>query len=292
MNEKMSVNLLLRAGFFRLWRSASFWTALTVMFAIGVFELTVGRTTFGFGAEGLLDNRYMLFVLLSGVVLSAFCSLFVGAEYSDGVIRNKLAVGHSRAAVYLANLAVCSAAGALVCLGYILPIVAAGIPLLGPFAMGAGSLLWFTLCAFLMTAALCAVFTMIAMLNQNKAVVAITCIFLAYFLLFLGIYLNSRLMEQAVIPAREYVENGRILVREAMPNPAYVQGLKREIFAFLYNLPGCQAVQLIATAENCPARLPAWSLAAGVASTAAGLLLFRKKDLKSGEGRRSLRPAV
>ena len=61
----------------------------------------------------------MLFVLMSGVVLSAFCSLFVGAEYSDGTIRNKIAVGHSRAAVYLANLVTCSAAGVLICLGYI-----------------------------------------------------------------------------------------------------------------------------------------------------------------------------
>ena len=131
-----------------------------------------------------------------------------------------------------------------------------------------------------MTASLCAVFTMAALLNQNKAVVAIVCIFLAYFLLFLGIYLNSRLTEQAVIPAREYIENGQILVREAMPNPAYVQGLKRTIFEALYDLPGCQAVQLIAAAEARPIRLPLVSLGAAAASTAAGLALFRRKDLK------------
>ncbi len=199
----------------------------------------------------------MLFVLMSGVVLSAFCSLFVGAEYSDGAIRNKIAVGHSRVAVYLANLVTCSAAGVLVCLGYILPMTAAGIPLMGGFTLPLASVLWFTLCAFLMTAALCAIFTMLALLNQNKAVVAVVCISLAYFLLFLGIYFNSRLTEQAVIPAREYIENGQILVREAMPNPAYVQGFKRKIFEALYVLPGCQAVQLLATATAvCPIRLP------------------------------------
>lgn len=280
MNNSLSVNLLLRSGFSRLWRSASFWTAAAVMFAAGVFELAVGGQAVGFDVEGILDNRYMIFVLVSGVVLSAFCALFVGAEYSDGTIRNKLAVGHSRSAVYLANLAVCSAAGVLACLSYILPMTAAGIPLLGPFTMSAASLLWFTLCAFLMTAALCAVFTMIAMLNQNKAVVAVICISLAYFLLFLGIYLNSRLTEPAVIPAREYIENGQILVQEAMPNPTYVQGVKRTIFQILYDLPGCQAVQLLAAAEERPWRLPAVSLGAILASSAAGLALFRRKDLK------------
>ena len=124
MSAKLSINLLLRANFYRLWRSASFWAAVSVMFGIGVFELAVGVHAQRQGTPVPLDNRYMLFVLMSGVVLSAFCSLFVGAEYSDGAIRNKIAVGHSRAAVYLANLVTCSAAGVLICLGYILPMTA------------------------------------------------------------------------------------------------------------------------------------------------------------------------
>ena len=278
MAGKLSVNLLLRANFYRLWRSASFWVSVLVMAAAAVFELAVSYPHRG--QPGILDNRCMLFVLMSGVVLSAFCSLFTGAEYSDGTIRNKIAVGHSRAALYLADLITCAAAGVLVCLGYILPMTAAGVPLLGGFELPLPSILWFTLCAFLMTASLCAIFTMAALLNQNKAVVAVICISLAYFLLFLGIYLNSRLTEQAIIPAREYIENGQILVREAMPNPAYVQGLKRTVFEILYDLPGCQAVQLIASSEACPVSLPLVSLGVTAASTGAGLLLFRRKDLK------------
>ena len=280
MRGLLSVNLLLRANFFRLWRSAAFWAAVAVMFATGAFELAVGIDARRRGTPVPLDNRYMLFVLMGGIVLSAFCSLFIGTEYSDGAIRNKIAAGHSRAAVYLANLATCLAAGVLVCLGYILPMVVGGVPLMGGFELPLPSILWFTLCAFLMTGSLCAIFTLTAMLNQNKAVVAIICIFLAYFLLFLGIYLNSRLSEAAVIPAREYVENGQILVREAMANPSYVQGVKRAVFALLYDLPGCQAVQLIAEAEDCPIRLPLVSLTTLFASTGVGLALFHRKDLK------------
>ena len=280
MKGTLSINLLLRANFSRLWRSASFWVTVGVMLAVSVFELAVSYQPRLMGMEGILDNRYMIFALLSGVVLSAFCSLFISTEYSDGAMRNKIAAGHSRAAVYISNLAVCAAAGVLACLGYILPMMVVGVPLLGPFTMSAQSLLWFTLCAFAMTAAMCAIFTLVAMLNQNKTVVAVICIFLAYFLLFLGIYLNSRLTEQAMIPAREYVENGQIMVREAMPNPSYVQGVKREIFELLYDLPGCQAVQLLATADACPVRLPLVSLLAVAASTGIGLVFFQRKDLK------------
>ena len=269
---------LMSAHLFRLKKSRLFWGCLVISAAAGAWQSI--QTFLEHGPTVPLDSIFFVYTMLIGLLLAVFLPLFFGAEYSDGAIRNKLAVGHSRSAVYLANLAVCSAAGVLACLSYILPITAAGIPLLGPFTMSTASLLWFTLCAFLMTAALCAVFTMIAMLNQNKAVVAVICISLAYFLLFLGIYLNSRLGEQAVIPAREYIENGQILVQEAMPNPTYVRGVKRTIFQLLCDLPGCQAVQLLAAAEERPWRLPAASLGAILASSAAGLALFRRKDLK------------
>ena len=40
------------------------------------------------------------------IALSILITLFIGIEYSDKTIRNKLIVGHSRSEVYLANLVV------------------------------------------------------------------------------------------------------------------------------------------------------------------------------------------
>lgn len=280
MGGKLSINLLLKANFFRLWRSASFWAALAVMAVVSLVELAFTADAVRQGVSVPLENRYGIFVLVSGVVISAFCSLYIGSEYSGGAIRNKLAVGHGRAAVYLANLTVCAAAGVMACLAYILPVLALGPPIMGMFTIPLPSVLWFTLCGFIMTGAMCALFTMIAMLNQSKAVVAIISISLAYFLLFTGIYLNARLTEPSIIPAREYVENGRIMVQAAAPNPAYVQGVKRKIFEVLYDLPGCQAVELLSEMEACPVRLPLVSLFAAAVSTGTGVAAFRRKDLK------------
>ena len=274
------MNLLLKANFSRLWKDGAFWASLAVMAGVGLFEVAVGVSARRQGISVPLENRYFVLALMPGIVLSAFCSLFVGGEYSGGTIRNKITVGHTRDAVYLASLCTCIAAGGLACLAYIVPMVVLGIPLLGIFQMELGAVVWFTLCVFVMTGSLCAVFTLIAILNQNRAVTAILCITLAYFLLFLGIYLNSRLTELKIIPAREYIENGQILLREAEKNPAYVSGLKRTVFQALYCLPGCQAVQLVAEAENCPWSLPLISALCAIGSTAAGLALFRRKDLK------------
>lgn len=275
------MNLLLSANFLRLWKGTAFWVSMAVMAGIGVFEATAGYLSArGMGITLSLDNRYVIFALVAGVVLSAFCSLFIGVEHSGGTIRNKIMAGHSRTAIYLANLITCAAVGVLLCVGYIVPLLAEGIPLLGWFQLELGAVLWFTFCVFLMTAALAGLFTLVSMLNQNRAVTAIICIFLAYILLFLGIYLNSRLTEPEMIPAREYVENGQIFVQEARPNPGYVRGPWRTVCGLLYLLPGCQAVQLVTTMEACPWYLPLASLCALAASAGIGLSLFRKMDLK------------
>ena len=272
---------LLSANLYRLRRSRAFWIAVAVMAGVGLFEVAAGYLSAGSqGVPVSLDSRYLIFALVSGVVLSAFCAVFVGTEHSEGTLRRKIAAGHSRSAVYLASLLTCAGAGVLVCLGYILPVLAAGIPLLGFFQMDLAAVARFTVGVFVMNAALCAAFTLVAMLNRSKAASAIICISLAYFLLFLGIYLHSRLAEPEMIPAREYVENGRILLQEARPNPGYVQEPWRSVGAVLYALPGCQAVQLAARAKDAPWQLPLVSLLSAALLTAAGLAAFRRKDLR------------
>ncbi len=272
---------LLSAGFVRLRKSLSFWIAMAVMSGVGVLEAALSRWAEQSSGNAVsLDMRYMIFALLAGIVLSGFCSLFVGAEYSSGTIRNKIAAGHTRTAVYLCNLILCAAAGVFLCIGYIVPFLAFGIPLLGFFETGLSIVLRCTLYAFLMTAALSSVFTMLSMLNQNRAATAVISISLAYFLLFLGIFLYSRLSEPEIIPAQEYIQDGQILLREAAPNPGYVQGIKRLIYQFLFRLPGPQAVRLAVMPAEPLRDLPLASVSVLLLSSGIGLFLFRKKDIK------------
>ena len=68
------------------------------------------------------------------LIQAPFLSVYLGTEFSEGTIRNKLVAGHSRPAVYLSNLILCAIAGVLLCLGYIAAVLAVGLPLLGPCA--------------------------------------------------------------------------------------------------------------------------------------------------------------
>lgn len=53
------------------------------------------------GYPTALDDRFFAYSFFIGILSAIFCSLFTGTEYSDGTIRNKIVVGHSRISIYL-----------------------------------------------------------------------------------------------------------------------------------------------------------------------------------------------
>ena len=93
---------LLRADFARLWRDKIFWLALTAMAAAGQFCFWARFQSFREGYAAPLEDPFMVYVPVAAIVLSALCALFIGVDYSDGTIRNKLIAGHGRASVYSA----------------------------------------------------------------------------------------------------------------------------------------------------------------------------------------------
>ena len=120
---------LLSANLFRLRRSRLFWLSLLLTTAAGVWQPL--QTWLEYQRKFPLDAVFFVYAMLIGLLLSVFLSLFFGAEYSDGTIRNKLAAGHTRVSVYLANLITAVFAALTFCSVYILCTLAVGVPLLG-----------------------------------------------------------------------------------------------------------------------------------------------------------------
>ena len=272
---------LLASNFSRLKKNKVFWVECICMVLFGLY--LVGRKyleRLKYQEESVLDNGFFAYVLVIGFAMAAFGSLFLGTEYSDGTIRNKLIVGHTRMRIYLANLIVSLAAGGLMCLCFIIPAAALGILLLGMFETKMSTLLWILLGSFLLTAAFGSIFTLFGMLCSNKAGAAAGCLLLVLGLFIPAVVVNGRL------DAPEYVTSYRMSESEGMeayaePNPKYLTGTAREVYQFVYDfLPTGQAMQYsFMTAINLW-RMPLYSLLISVCTTGAGVFLFRKKNIK------------
>jgi len=272
------MNKLLTANFARLKKDKVFWIGMAFMFAAGIFGVIMKLKN---DPTATADQLLLIFPVLIGIVSAAFCSLFIGTEYSDGTIRNKLIVGHTRNAVYLSNFITCSAAGIVMCLSYIAAIASFGFPTLGLSDRSMWPVAVLILVAFMMVIATTALFTLLCMLNQNKATAAVTCILAIVALLVLATMINARLEAPQYYDNYVFTDSLGSTSAGQEVNPQYLTGMKREIYQFFLDfLPTGQAIEISMQSARHLWQMPLYSLLITLVSTVCGVFCFRKKDLK------------
>ena len=268
---------LLSANLFRMKKNHLFWGCLLISSAAGAWQSI--QTFLEHGRTVPLDSIFFVYAMLIGLLLSVFLPLFFGSEYSDGAIRNKLAAGHTRLAVYLSNLTAAVSTAVLFCGACILCTVAAGIPLLGG-PKYPGLLLKTTLLSLLMAAAWCALYTAVIMNCSRKAASAVSCILLYLLLFMVATWVFAKLDAPEFWPVYDLTVDGQ-MTSEMMPNPTYLQPETRRVYEFWLDLnPMGQGIQYIDVSPARPLQLALCSVGVFAAATAAGLALFRRKDLK------------
>ena len=279
---------LLSANFARLKKSVLFWLAIAAMVGYAVLMLVSWYRTIQIQIEIGLDrvmgtDQFLFsFVGLIGILLAAFVGLFLGTEYSDGVLRSKLIVGHSRSAVYLSNLSAAVTASFLMCLAYVAVILAVGVPVYGPPAAEPLALLRRMMEVFAMCMAHCALFTLVAMNWGNKALSTVACILGVLALIWVTSNMRNQLMQPEFYANVVFDEALQDWVEsELRPNPNYVSSPLRAVYQFFCDfLPTGQSMQLTGDAADRSPLLAVYSLAVTAVSTGLGLLLFRRKDIK------------
>ena len=135
--------------------------------------------------------------------------------------------------------------------------------------------------------AMSAIFTLLGMLITEKALTTTITIVLSIVLLIGSAVLLEFLNQPKEVTYAEVTADGGTPETLTEPNPMYIgEGLKRDIMtAITDGLPSGQIMRLEANQRqnyplHNPELYPLYSLGAIVVITAAGIVIFRRKDLK------------
>ncbi|MCM1272923.1 MAG: ABC transporter permease [Clostridium sp.] len=227
------------------------------------------------------DDVIFVGSLVCVFLMAIFTGLFVGTEYSDGTIRNKLIVGHKRSNIYLSKLVVCITANIMV---YVLSAMVSwglGSLLLG-VNMTFGEFFERTVKLLFLVIAMTALLLLFAMLIQSKAAGSVACLALMIVLIVASVFVQQKLDAPEYFDDLAYydMDTGEY-VREDKheKNPYYVSGKKRAVYEFVNDfLPSGQLFQICAFNPKNSIMLYDGIILIG--TTLAGVVIFKKKNLK------------
>ena len=186
---------LLNASFFRLKKNKIFYFIIVVSIVMALFVLYSRYTDelkdiqYGFPLTDLktIDRLLVDNLVIIGFLMSLFTSLFVGTEYSDGVIRNKLIAGHSRISVYIANFIMSVVVGIIVEVIYLLIVASIGIPMFGGIQIPISDFLYVLLDSFMIIVFYAGIFTFISLICSNITISTVICLLLTLAMMIMAI---------------------------------------------------------------------------------------------------------
>ncbi|SCJ90153.1 Uncharacterized protein conserved in bacteria [uncultured Eubacterium sp.] len=277
---------LLSANLGRLKKDTVFKVALlfTILYAVitiaaGWRSMDINDTQIPIDALFLNSFGVSGFVAVPGIVMAAFCSMFIGTEFSDGTLRNKLIVGHRRKDIYLSNFLTCVFCGISFNLVYLVATALIGIPLFGGLQSETGTLLLLMADGLLAIIAYAAVFNMLAMVLQNKTVCVCLALIIVMASMFLCFYLMKRLEGPPMVEVYQMVDGQTST--ETVPNKQYIAGSARKIFQFIIDfLPSGQCLQLSGQSALHLKLMPLYSAVIIFVTNAFGMFLFSRKDIR------------
>ena len=254
---------LLAADVFRIFRSKWFKICLVGMLVMDVAFIVMQYTAMDYSVP--LSRVIFLPMSFYGMAVAAQVSLFVGEDFSDGFIRNKIIAGNARPHIFISNLIVSGLACVVI---YLVTIL---------FTASVGSLLFETDVTFFlflkyafmgigMCLAYSSIYCTITMICRNKTTAVVLCMGVAFTLLCVCLHTNQMMVQP------EY--------KDGVLNPAYVDGFAKIVYGFLHDLnPSGQAAQLSAMEIFSPVRWILcdiiWILGVGV-----GCVIFSRKDIQ------------
>lgn len=273
---------LLSANFSRLWRDKIFWICIGTMLIYSVVYMLNGcrqATVDMAGYNYSIDEYYFHFALSIGMFCALFSSMFFGTEYSDGTIRNKIVVGHTKTDIYIASLITTITATLFMLLTWLIGALVA-IPTLGVWKMTVLELFSYLLIAVMFVMAFSGICTFVCMTVTNKAYIIMISMLLILGLLVFTSMLYNGLSQPETISGVQITSNGMEMSKPS-PNPNYVSGAMRKVYDFILDfLPTGQGLRMWQLQIAHPIRMIISSVVITLLTTFCGIFIFKKKNLR------------
>lgn len=273
---------LFRANCYHLFRDKIFWIEMlgSALFFVYVlfanYSAQIQSSANRLYLDDLFFNMYQILI----IILAASISLITGTEYSDGTIRNKLAVGYTREEVYLSTLLMHMMCGCFLVAIHGIVTYSIGYFLFSKLHITFAQLIIALVCVTLNVWVFTTLFTAITMNCSNKSIAAVSSLLFALAIITAANSIHIILLEpKTTLDGVTITANG-VQYGNEIPNPAYVSGLKRKIFEFFHNFPEGQMMRITTSELTHWKQWIVFSASLFIGITSAGFWLFRKKDIK------------
>lgn len=265
---------LLKAGFFRLKKDVVFWLFIFLTIGLAIFSLFRHEET----KLDVLINEFIMYI---GLLIAIFVSIFVGKEYSQGIIRNKIIVGHSRISIFFSNLIISIITSILCEIIYLVFVFFIGIPLFGQMQMPLSQFALVILNTILVIISFCSIFNFIAMICSEITISTTICI-----ILFIAMFIAQGSFALTA-NSNKYInhtytdENGNTHIISQEPNPNYPGDQKVKQAKIIYlSIPQGQAMEIGNNDLESLQQMPIYSISLIVIINILGVYIFSKKELK------------
>lgn len=275
---------LITANFFRVRKDRFSWCVMGIIAILSLVNVfNSARSYEAMAASGYvmsLDDYYFNQAPLIGAFLALLISMFLGTEFSEGTIRNKLCIGHKRNEIFLSNFILCALAAMALTVVWLLTSVLL-FWMIGSLEMGVSEFIGCIFVAIGFAISFAALYTVIGSLSSNKAMTIIYTFAVFIILAMAASALDDRLCEPEINEIMTYNNYGAVVMQESAPNPLYLSGTIRTVCEVaLELLPTGQALLLSEVAIEYPVRAILLSVVFTTVTLLVGSRLFRRKDIK------------
>jgi ABC-type transport system involved in multi-copper enzyme maturation permease subunit len=245
---------LLRAGFARLKKNTVFWVLIIISIAIAIVSMKVevmmnSQINSGDIKEEGIDSFILNYIMLMGMFIAIFTSIFVGAEYAYGIIRNKLVVGHNRINIYFTNLIISIVVSIIMDAIYIAVVAIFGSSVFGGLKMTANEFLYVLGRSLVIIIMYSSIFTLFTLSFTDMTFATIVCLIYFCITWFFCTTLSMTVYQCKYISYEIYDDEGNAKTIEEI-NPDYPGDVNMKILRGIYcTLPMGQVYDLTVSHE-------------------------------------------